>query len=311
MGSPKTCSILAYPTTARGSSARIQPMKRIGHARRSNNAMNPIKRPSVSPPAATRHEPTSSRIVATRAGSASSAASNVARRKPASTRSSRRARALIASRSVSALSRPRVFTTSAPSIDSCATAETSPIRSCARAAGPCIRLAKLRFITARAGNTTAAINARKISVAMSWTIARTISTITPVANGTGQNTSTAAFTSASMCASSSPVGVSRWYASASRRYRSAILVRSVAITRSPATPLKNRRSMIPRARRHPNVMSAATASQIFRGSTPPSNAGWSTSSVARPSAVVSPIEANANSTAPATETMNGAGCMRM
>ena len=220
-------------------------MKRIGHARRSKSAMNPIRRPSESPPAATRHDPTTSRIVATRAGTASRAASNVARRYPASTRSSRSARALIASRSVSATSRPRVFTTSAPSIDSCATAETSPIRSCARRAGPCIRTAKLRFITARAGKRTAAIIARKMSAAIGWIVARTIGTITPVANGTGQKTSTAALTSASMWARSSPVRVSRWYASASRRYRSAILVRSVAITRSPDTPLKNRRSMIP------------------------------------------------------------------
>ncbi len=195
-------------------------------------------------------------------------------------------------------------------MDSCATAETSPIRSWARAAGPCIRVAKLRFITASVGKITAAISARNRSAAISWIIASTIRTITPVANGTGQNTSTAAFTSASMCASSSPVGVSRWYASASRRYRSAILVRSVAITRSPETPLKKRRSMIPSARRQPNAIRAVTASQIRREGTPSANAGRRTSSVARPSAVVSAIEANANRTAPPTETRNGPGCIR-
>ncbi len=68
-------------------------------------------------------------------------------------------------------------------------------------------------------------------------MASTVRTMTPVANGTGQNTSTAAFTSASMWASSSPVGVSRWYWSCRSRYRSATRVRSVAMTRSPATPL--------------------------------------------------------------------------
>ena len=68
--------------------------------------------------------------------------------------------------------------------------------------------------------------------------------------------------------------------------------------------------MIPSARMQPNTISAATASQILRGGTPPSNAGRSTSSVARPSAVVRPIEANAKSTAPATETRNGPGCIR-
>ena len=59
-----------------------------------------------------------------------------------------------------------------------------------------------------------------------------------------------------------------------------------------------------------DAMSAATESQILRGSTPPEKAGRSTSSVARPRAVVRAIEANANRTAPATETRNGPGCIR-
>ena len=204
---------------------------------------------------------------------------------------------MIASRSVSATSRPSVFTTSAPSIDSCATAETSPIRSCARRAGPCIRTAKLRFITARAGNRTAAIIARKMSAAIGWIIARTISTITPVANGTGQKTSTAAFTSASMREELTGGGL------------------AVVRQREPPVPVGDPRAERghhalaghaaeeppkhdPRARRQPNVINATTASQIFRGSTPPENAGCNTSSVARPRVVVRAIEANANKTAP-------------
>ena len=83
------------------------------------------------------------------------------------------------------------------------------------------------------------------------------------------------------------------------------------MTRSPATPLKKRRVPIPSARRQPNPMSAATESQISREETPPLNAGRSTSSVARPSAVVSAIDPNANRTAPATEIRNGLGCIRM
>ena len=108
--------------------------------------------------------------------------------------------------------------------------------SWARRAGSCIRLAKLRFINASAGNNSAPTSASHGSTRSIWIIASTTRTITPVANGTGQNTSTAAFTSASMCASSSPVGVSRWYCSARSRYRSDTWRRSVAITRSPATP---------------------------------------------------------------------------
>ena len=69
--------------------------------------------------------------------------------------------------------------------------------------------------------------------------------------------------------------------------------------------------MIPSARRHPNVISASTASQIVRGSTPPANDGWSTSSVARPSAVVSAIEATANSDRARDRDEERLGCIRM
>ena len=108
--------------------------------------------------------------------------------------------------------------------------------SCAMRAGSSMRRAKLRFIRASAGNSSAPTSASHGSTRSIWIIASTTSTITPAANGTGQNTSTAAFTSASMWASSSPVGVSRWYCSWSSRYRSETSRRSVAMTRSPATP---------------------------------------------------------------------------
>ncbi len=108
--------------------------------------------------------------------------------------------------------------------------------SCASRAGSCIRFAKLRFISMSAGNRSAPMSASHGSTRSIWIIASTTRTITPVANGTGQKTSTAALTSASMWASSSPVGVSRWYWSARSRYRSDTWRRSVAMTRSPATP---------------------------------------------------------------------------
>ena len=54
---------------------------------------------------------------------------------------------------------------------------------------------------------------RKGSVRMSEIIANVTRKMTPIANGIGYKTSMAASTSASMCASSSPVGFARWYAS--------------------------------------------------------------------------------------------------
>ena len=170
-------------------------------------------------------------------GNDSIPASNVARIEPAITRWPRSDSAFASSRAASASSRPSVFTTSAPSIDSCATAETSPMSSWARRAGSSIRFANDRFISASAGKSTSPIAASHGSARSSAAIASSTSRITPEANGTGQNTSTAAFTSASMCASSSPVGVSRWYCSCRSRYRSATRLRRVAMTRSPATPL--------------------------------------------------------------------------
>src|SRR5204863_9838857 len=53
------------------------------------------------------------------------------------------------------------------------------------------------------------------------------------------------------------------------------------------------------------------AIQIFDAGTPPANAGFRTSSLARPISVVSPIDASANSSAPTSDTRKGAGCMRM
>ena len=69
--------------------------------------------------------------------------------------------------------------------------------------------------------------------------------------------------------------------------------------------------MMPSARPAPPRSAAATATHTFELSRSPSNAGRSTSSVARPRASVSHREANANSTAPVTEVANGSGCMRM
>ncbi len=67
---------------------------------------------------------------------------------------------------------------------------------------------------------------------------------------------------------------------------------------------------MPSARPTPKVMSASTASQIELAGTGPLNDGFSTWSVARPSAVVSSTEDTANTSEPATDTRNGLGCMR-
>ncbi len=212
-------------------------MNRIGHESNPKSVTNSIRSPSVTSPVETRHDPTARSTTMPRVGSISSAGSKPARMYPAWTRSSRSARASTARRSVSSASRPSVFTTSAPSMLSWATAETSPIFSWARRAGPCIRRAKLWFMSASAGNSRKPISARNGSVRRSAIMANTTRKITPHANGTGCSTSTAASTSASMCASSSPVGVSLWNCSDSSRYRSATRLRRVAITWAPATPL--------------------------------------------------------------------------
>ena len=65
---------------------------------------------------------------------------------------------------------------------------------------------------------------------------------------------------------------------------------------------------MPSARPDPAIMIARIASQIFDAATPPWNAGAITSSVTRPSTIVRAIEARANSSAPASEIMNGVGC---
>ena len=99
---------------------------------------------------------------------------------------------------------------SAPSIDSCTTLLTRLICACARSTGSSIRRANVRFISISVGMTARPIAARYGSVTTSEMTANSTRKITPVANGTGKKTSTAAFTSASMWASSSPVGCSRW-----------------------------------------------------------------------------------------------------
>ena len=68
---------------------------------------------------------------------------------------------------------------------------------------------------------------------------------------------------------------------------------------------------MPSARRHPNTIRETTAAQIAWLDTPPSKAGRSTSSVARPSAFVSSRDETANRSAPATDTVNGQGCSLM
>ena len=147
-------------------------MKRIGHERSPNRATNPTSWPGVIAPTDTRQAPTAMSSALPRAGSESSPASKVARTLPAATRSRRSSSARSASRAASASSRPSVFTTSAPSIDSCATAETSPIRSCARSVGPSTFLAKDRFITASDGNSSPPTSASHGSASRSAIIAK-------------------------------------------------------------------------------------------------------------------------------------------
>ena len=66
-----------------------------------------------------------------------------------------------------------------------ATEETSPIFCCARVAGPSILRANERFSAASVGSHARPTSARNGSAAISDTIAKAMSRITPAANGTG------------------------------------------------------------------------------------------------------------------------------
>ena len=140
--------------------------------------------------------------------------------------------------SVSASSRPSVFTTSAPSIDSCATARTSPIRSCARCAGSSMRRAKMRFMSGERREheqrRRAPATGRPCSSAIS---ASTVSRITPDREGhrpedVDRGLHVGLHVGEQLAGRASRGGT----AATASRYRSATRVRRVAMTRSPATP---------------------------------------------------------------------------
>ena len=86
-------------------------------------------------PRPTSQAPTSSRVIAPNVGRASRAGSKVPRMRPTRTRSSRSRSEAARIRSTSICSRPRVFTTTAPSKLSWATVDTSPTRRCTSAEG--------------------------------------------------------------------------------------------------------------------------------------------------------------------------------
>ena len=194
-------------------------MKRIGHDSRPNSATNPTSSPRVIGAGGRR----ATRRPAAGASSRTTGSASIAgvERRPHVAAGHPLVAQLLAPapRGVRPR-RPRVRASSRPARRRSTRgrrAETSPIRSWARVAGPSIRCAKFRFMIASAGNSRAPTSARYGSARSSAISAKIVSAITPTANGTGQYRSTAAFTSASMCASSSPVGVSRWYCSASSR----------------------------------------------------------------------------------------------
>jgi hypothetical protein len=100
-------------------------------------------------------------------------------------------------RSVSAASRPSVFTTRAPSNDSCATSETSARSSWARVASGCRVRWKITFATKTSGKTRQPTAASHGSAANIATVAKPSMAITPTAIGSGaignQVDSTSAF----------------------------------------------------------------------------------------------------------------------
>ena len=116
-------------------------MTRTGNARMPNSVIAWTSWPGVTAPLDTRQAPTASTAIVPRSVSVSRAGSNVARNAPTRSRACRRRPAASRMRAPSRPSSPSVLTTSAPSNDSCARPDTSPVRSCITAAGASMRVA--------------------------------------------------------------------------------------------------------------------------------------------------------------------------
>ena len=122
-------------TTDRGISSKKKPTTRSGMARRENSVAASTRSPGVAEPRSTSQAPTSTSMMVPTVGRASMRGSKVPRIRPTRTRSARSSSDAARSRSISARSRPRVFTTRAPSKLSWATADTSPTRRWTTAEG--------------------------------------------------------------------------------------------------------------------------------------------------------------------------------
>ena len=151
-GCTSTSSTRSTDTTARGSSSRKKPNTRMGKPRIENRVAACTSSPALDSPEPMRQAPTRNSAIVPRFGSTSSSGSNDARSRATCRRSSRSAADAAAKRSLSRASIPRVFTASAPSKLSCATADTSPRRRCTRADGPSTRVVYTRFTTVSVGN---------------------------------------------------------------------------------------------------------------------------------------------------------------
>ena len=207
-------------------------------------------------------------------GSASSAASKVALIVPPRTRASRRASAFRTGGGSRHPRGPSVFTTRAPSIDSWATALTSPMRSCAVWAGSSMRRAKIRFITASEGNTMRPTSASHGSVSSSATSASTRQH--DHAHGERHRPEHVDRGLHVGLHVRQQLARGRLAVVAGARARGTAPPPACAGSPSPARPPRpssSGGSMMPSARPTPPIISAATAIHTFEVSSVPSNAG--------------------------------------
>ena len=218
--------------------------------------------PTVVSPACSRSPPTSSTASVPNVGSASMIGSNRPRSRPTRIIASRSSSERCRNRPVSLSSRPRVFTTRAPSKLSCAISLTSA-RSCwARVIRGAIRREYMKFTVKIAGNTTNPTMASTGSVRISATAVMTSMISVPQANGSGAIVYQLASTSAFALDSSVPVGCCWCQDSGSRRYCRVTRRRYAACSRYCTIPAPTRRPMIPTTLRiaTPRMSAAAPAS---------------------------------------------------
>ncbi len=152
-----------------------------------------------------------------KAGIASSTGSNTERMRPTRVLASRSCSVASRKSATSCAAVPSVLTTDAASKLAWATSATCARSACARETAGVIARRYTALATRTAGSTAIPITPSQTSAASIAPAAMTSMTATPIASGSGTNTSPAASASALACERSAPVGWRRCHAIGSSR----------------------------------------------------------------------------------------------